>query len=217
MSVCPIQEYIDHLKFYYSSKKFPGFSKEALRVVPERFIHLNLVTIEKIDVEDCVTSLQTLHTYGNVKKMKEKRKAIEMAYVGKSEGGSVPLSILVEGAPGIGKSTFVWELCRQWGQGEMLQNWNVVVLLQLRNKQVREAKTLSDLLYNRTHHENELVVERHINSIHGKGVLIIFDGYDELSEKYMTEDSIFHHLLFKDYLSQCTVMVTSRPVANSRL
>ena len=165
-----------------------------------------------IDVEDCATSLQTLHTYGNIKRMKEMRKAIEMAYVGKSEGVSVPLSILVEGAPGIGKSTFSWELCRQWGQGEMLQNWNVVVLLQLRNKQVREAETLSDLLSNASHCAIE-----HIKSINGKRVMIIFDGYDELSEEYMAKNSIFHRLLFKEDLGQCTVMITSRPVANSRL
>ena len=192
------------------------FSKEVLRVKPERFIHLTLVSVEKINVENCAASLQTLHTYGNIKRMKEKRKAIEMADVGKSEGGSVPLSILVEGAPGIGKSTFAWELYRQWQQGEMLQNWNVVVLLQFRNKQVREAKTLSDLLYNPGQRANELVIE-HIESIHGEGVMIIFDGYDELSEEYMTKDSIFHRLLFKEDLGQCTIMVTSRPVANSRL
>ena len=216
MSFSPIRDYVSYLTSHYSSKQYPGFSKETLRVKPKGFIHLNLVSIEKIDVEDCATSLRTLHTYGNVKKMKQKRKAIEMADVGKSEGGPVPLSILIEGAPGIGKSTFSWELCRQWGQGEVLQNWNVVVLLQLRNKQVREAKTLSDLLCNPSHHDNELVIE-HITSVHGKGVMIIFDGYDELSEEYMTEDSIFHRLLSKQLLSQCTVMVTSRPVANNRL
>ena len=192
------------------------FSKEALRVKPEGFIQLTLVSVEKIDMEDCATSLRTLHTYGNIKRMKEKRKAIEMADVGKSEGGSVPHSILVEGAPGIGKSTFAWELCRQWEQGKMLQNWNVVILLQLRNKQVREAKDLSDLLYNPTHYANELVIE-HIKINNGEGVMIIFDGYDELSEEYMTEDSIFHRLLLKEDLIQCTVMVTSRSVANSRL
>ena len=195
-------------------------SKEALRVKPEGFIHLTLVSVEKIDVENCATSLLTLHTYGNIKRMKEKRKAIEMADVGKStsEGGSVPHSILVEGAPGIGKSMFAWELYRQWQQGEMLQNWNVVVLLQLRNKQVREVKDLSDLLYNpmASDHDNELVI-KHIKSFHGEGVMIIFDGYDELPEEYMTENSIFHDLLFKKLLSKCTVMVTSRPVANSSL
>ena len=114
------------MKSRYSSKNFLcSSSKEALCVKPEGFIHLTLVSVEKIEVEDCATSLLTLHTYGNIKRMKEQRKAIEMADVGKSESGPVPLSILVEGAPGIGKSTFAWELCRQWEQGEMLQNWNV--------------------------------------------------------------------------------------------
>ena len=28
--------------------------------------------------------------------------------------------VLVEGAPGIGKSTLAWMMCREWGQGKLL-------------------------------------------------------------------------------------------------
>lgn len=63
MSVSPVHDYIGHLKSHYSSRNFPGFSKETLRVKPEGFIHLNLVSIEKIDVEDCATSFLTNTPY----------------------------------------------------------------------------------------------------------------------------------------------------------
>ena len=141
-----------------------------------------------------------------------------MADVGKSElkWASPPLH------PG-GRSTRHWQeyIClgvmQAVGTGRDAAKLEcIVVLLQLCNKQVRKAKTLSDLLYNSTYYANKLVIE-HITSARGEGVMIIFDGYDELSEEYMTEDSIFHQLLYKKCLSQCTVMVTSHPVANSRL
>ena len=139
-----------------------------------------------------------------------------MVNIGKSEDGSLSHSILVEGAPGIGKSTLSWELCRQWAQGEMLQDWDVVVLLQLRIKRVREAITLSDLLFHPDTRTKEQALD-YITSTNGRRVMIIFDGYDELSEEQKTEDSIFHQLLVGQYLSECTIMVTSRPITNSRL
>ena len=39
--------------------------------------------------------------------------------------------VLVEGAPGVGKSTFAWEFCRRWERGEIAQ---LVLLLRLRDE-----------------------------------------------------------------------------------
>ena len=35
--------------------------------------------------------------------------------------------ILIEGAPGVGKTTLAWHLCRKWEKGELFQQWPVVV------------------------------------------------------------------------------------------
>ena len=65
-----------------------------------------------------------------------------MADIAKTDDGSIlkgrQRCILVEGAPGVGKSTLAWKLCRRWGKGKILQQYRVVVLLRLREKRTRE-------------------------------------------------------------------------------
>ena len=141
---------------------------------------------------------------------------MEMVNIGKSEDWSVPQHILVEGAPGIGKTMFAWELCRQWAEGQLLQDWEIVQMLQLRNKGMREAKSLSDLFYHANSGIKQEVLE-HITSSDGKGVFLIFEGYDELAEDQKTEGSIFHSLLVGEILPKATIMVTSRPLASQSL
>ena len=55
--------------------------------------------------------------------------------------------LLIEGAPGIGKSIFAQEVCQKWGQHQLFNEYLLVVLLKFRDKRVQEAKTISDLFY----------------------------------------------------------------------
>ena len=59
----------------------------------------------------------------------------------------VTASELVEGAPGVGKSTFAWEFCRRWERGEIAQQYQLVLLLRLRDERMSSAKSLKDLIY----------------------------------------------------------------------
>ena len=139
-----------------------------------------------------------------------------MEDIGRREDQSVAQHILVEGSPGIGKTMFSWELCRQWAEGKMLQDRDIVLMLQLRSKRVREAKSLSDLFY----HDNDSIkqeVLEHITSVDGRGVFLVLEGYDELTEDQRTEGSILNRLLTGDCLSKASIMVTSRTLANDSL
>ena len=40
--------------------------------------------------------------------------------------------VFIEGPPGIGKSTLAWELCRRWKDIPSMRQYNLVVLLRLR-------------------------------------------------------------------------------------
>ena len=189
-----------------------------LKVRPKEFIHLNLVSnaAQEEEEEEVKSQCLLLQLHGDVAAIKKKRRPMEMEDIGISEDQSVAQHILVEGSPGIGKTMFSWELCRQWAEGKMLQDRDIVLMLQLRSKSVREAKSLSDLF----HHDSDSIkqeVLEHITSVDGRGVFLVLEGYDELTEDQRTEGSILNKLLIGDCLPKATIMVTSRPLASDSL
>ena len=134
-----------------------------------------------------------------------------------AEGGGTARRVLIEGAPGIGKTTFLWQVCHQWAVGTLLQQWELVILVQLRDKIARTSQCLSDLLY---HPDDNIskAVRCIIEQQEGEKVLIIFDGYDELSNDQRS-DSIFLEILQQQsrQLRKATVLVSSRPFATRSL
>ena len=185
---------------------------------PKQFIHLNLVSNEEKEKDDEFKSeCLLLKLYGDISTIKNKRRPIEMEDIGRSEDQSVVRHILVEGSPGIGKTMLSWELCRQWAEGKMLQDSDIVLMLQLRKKRVREANNLSDLFY----HDDDTIKQEvlsHVKSVEGKGVFLILEGYDELSEDHRTDYSIINQLLIGDEcLPRASIMITSRPLASDSL
>ena len=123
--------------------------------------------------------------------------------------------VVVEGAPGIGKSTFSWELCRLWPKLESLTRFSLVVLLRLREVGVQSATAISDLLY---HHSKELsrCVGEEVEKMEGKGVLLVLDGFDEFPAELRSK-SLVAEVVFGSYLPKATVLVTSRPSATAEL
>ena len=122
------------------------------------FINLALIKTQKMSKEEMdYFSKQTVR--GDIDDIVYEKESISMGKIGKVEGKLFPQLILVEGAPGVGKSTFAWELCRQWSQGKLLQQYRLVVLLQFRDKGVREAKGVSDLFYYYNRQIQQTVVE----------------------------------------------------------
>ena len=122
----------------------------------------------------------------------------------------------MEGAPGIGKTTFAWKVCRKWAKGKILREYGLVVLLRLRDKRVREVKYVSDLFYN-DDHELQKSVAKEILYHQGKSVLLLYEGYDELPKRLRIQQSIFLDVLRKRSLPHATILITSRPSATESL
>ena len=122
--------------------------------------------------------------------------------------------IVVEGAPGVGKSTFAWEFCRRWERGEIAQQYQLVLLLRLRDDSISKAKSLEDLIY----HPRQDICQGVLHGLLGNGginTLIILEGFDELPDDQRKESSFFLQLILGKVLLHATILVTSRHWATS--
>ena len=124
--------------------------------------------------------------------------------------------LLVEGPPGIGKSTFAWELCRRWEEIESLRDYHTVVLLKLREKWVLKATSLSDLFRYPSNPDFSKNIAEELVATQGKHLLLVLDGFDEVSHSFH-EDSVIKSILCKQLLPECTIILTTRPSAKATL
>ena len=112
--------------------------------------------------------------------------------------------LLVEGPPGIGKSTFAWELCRRWDEIENLRDYHTVVLLKLREKWVLNATSLSDLFRYPSNPNFSKNIAEELVATQGKHLLLVLDGFDEVSHSFH-EDSVIKSILCKQLLPECAI------------
>ena len=137
--------------------------------------------------------------------------------IGRCKTGALASLIIVEGIPGVGKSTLAWQLARCWGKGEILQHFHLVIVVRLRDERVQRADTISQLIHHPSSTIQQSVVEWMFTTL-GEKVLMILDGYDELPPEHQIGDrSIIAGIIKGKELPMITVLVTSRPSANENL
>ena len=122
--------------------------------------------------------------------------------------------ILVEGDAGIGKTTLCTALSEDWANRKLFQEFEILLLLHLRQKRIASAGSLLDLL--KLLHPSQKICEfvaEYVEEQEGK-VLIIADGWDELSTEDRSEGSFLYELLFGECYS-LSIIVTSRPSASA--
>ena len=121
-----------------------------------------------------------------------------------------PRLVLIEGAPGVGKTTFSEQFCFKWSQGQRLNDHTLLVLLPLRDNRVRSAKSISDLFH---HPQLQGAIAQEVESSQGEGVVLWLEAWDELEQRMREESSIFLDLVHGRKLPKATIIITSRPWA----
>ena len=217
----PVKKYSGYLRDLYNSEQRPvGICPSSA----EKLLPFKLARIEKekvkARVDDHEYTKQNLRgdmdDVGCFGAEVHKKSPIEFEEVGKLSNHHRQKLILIEGAPGVGKTTFSWEFCRKWGRGEILQGTSLLLLLPLRDNNLRETKTFSDFFYHRNSDLQQAVIQEVTNN-QGQGVAIWLDAWDELDHESREQDSVFLDLIHGKILRLATVFVTSRPWASEYL
>ena len=148
---------------------------------------------------------------GNVEQVLDYRKEISIDQIFEADKGQKkPRLVLMQGAPGIGKSTLAWELCRK-----SMKQYSLVVMLRLREEEVQEISNVSQLFHENGSQDKKLLVEE-VSKSQGRDILFILDGFDELPQTLQKRGFLLN--LIKGYvLPASTVLVTSRPSATTEL
>ncbi|XP_019858751.1 PREDICTED: uncharacterized protein LOC109586976 [Amphimedon queenslandica] len=125
-------------------------------------------------------------------------------------------NIVIDGPPGIGKTTLCRKLLNMWSNGVLGCLFDLVLYCPLRNSKVAEAKELKELFLYVYDCPNVPEIVKWVLKEQGKGLLIIFDGWDELSMQHR-ESSLVAKIICKNKLASCSVIVTSRSYASASL
>ena len=134
------------------------------------------------------------------------------------ETGNDPQFILIEGAPGIGKTLLLREIAYHWGKQQVLQKFKLVILLCLRDPTVQQMSFTDDLLQpfckrDRRATEIASACAEYLLENDGEDLALLFDGYDEYPEQ-LRKDSLIADILKRQVLPHCGLILSSRPHAS---
>ena len=209
----PFDVYVASLKDGYMQDPFPVHDKWP-KIKAAEFINLSLLIGRRSRYQYSHEYTEAMFHGDNKISIFGCCESITPADIAKNAKGR-RRCVLVEGAPGIGKSTLAWMLCHEWGQGNMLQQYQVVLLLRLREKRVREVKTGEDAFKLFKSRATKDLDFSFLSEGGGDGVFLLLDGWDELPVKLREgEDSFFLDLLKGQVLPHATILVTTRPHAS---
>ena len=129
--------------------------------------------------------------------------------------------VLIEGAPGIGKSVLLKEIAYRWSKAELLQTFELVLLVCLRDPCLQQIKSVDDLLqlfYKGHKNATEVVsaCSEHLSKNGGKSLTLLLDGYDEYPRN-LHDNSLITDILQRQVLPLCVLVVSSRPHASEHL
>ena len=134
--------YTNFSKCTYRCQSMPTYFKPCVTQGAKTFISLVLVHREEETVQKRNESVM-YQFRGNVDVITKVKTFVgvkDIGWIRRYSSNrwitSLTWQILIEGARGMGKPTLAWHMCRKWEEGERFKQWLVVVVLQLRDRQI---------------------------------------------------------------------------------
>ena len=221
------KQYLDYLKFLYASleKKQTTFNQWPPSAT-KKFFRLAMIQTATVQKENIDDRFVRMTITGKVDDILRHKYPIQLKDIFKETEHQRQVTegqrkvILLEGAPGCGKSTLSVYICQQWEKGQLFNQFQLVILIRLRDPAVQNVKGLADLLPCPDTTTARQISAR-ILANRCQDVLFILDGWDELPPN-LRKNSIFHQLIQpmlpqSNQVCESTVIVTSRPIASGDL
>ena len=211
-----IEKYASDLKQYYRKSRPHPDDCWPPRVA-EKDTEIMKIERKKESLKSLCERAELLR-YGSVDKIIEEKEPIEyeamFRHPDSKEGEKY--TVLIDGAPGVGKSTLCKRIAKDWANGtvEELKKFKLVILVPLRR--CPRAKNISEIFEKISHEETCSSAIDIVKRDLGEGILLMLDGFDELSPE-LRKDSLFLELITGRRLTNCTLFVTSRPYASQDL
>ena len=125
--------------------------------------------------------------------------------------------VLIEGSPGIGKSTLARHIAKQWAEGKLLQSFPLVLFVQLGRIPSSRITNLESMLdYHSYGYPDTVMVARELGRTGGEGICFLLDGLDEYSSQNPVNNDYIYQLIMGHRLPRAAIIVTSRPSASYR-
>ena len=208
-----LQSYGSYLRSRYQAQ-VPSFALQWPPPPSRKIFNLAMIKKERVQRGRIDEEFVRLSITGKVNDILDKKVPVKLEEIFQLDEEKRKV-ILIEGAPGSGKTTLSWDIFQRWGAGKLFQEFEAVVLVRVRDPEAQKACEIVGLLPA----EDRSVagsVAAEIVACRGRKVLFVIDGWDEGGSS-LPETSAIRRLIQSELCCESSVIVTSRPIASGDL